>query len=151
MLRHFMTEAYIADALEGFDNNKAPSVLPDGDVSDDATPGIAFAAPTRFIYEALIRPFPDDPTNLVEMLKWGDGTLKANPSGNRFERTAGSFKDDGFEAGQRITVSGFNDSRNNGVFRVISVTDTQMQVSGPLFTDTADGNEKIVVKPPKTA
>src|SRR5262249_33342393 len=38
MLRHFMTEAYIADALEGVDMNKDRTVLPSGDVSDDSTP-----------------------------------------------------------------------------------------------------------------
>ena len=57
MLRHFMTEAYIADSLPGFDANKAVRtevVLGSGDFTDDDTPKIEYEAPIRFIYEALI-------------------------------------------------------------------------------------------------
>ena len=45
-------------------------------MSDDSTPEIKYDAPIRFIYEALIRPFADDPTPIVEM-KWKTGTLIA--------------------------------------------------------------------------
>jgi hypothetical protein len=63
MLRHFMTEAYIADSLPGFDANRTDRTLVGpGDYSDDSTPAIAYDAPIRFIYEALIRAFPHDPT-----------------------------------------------------------------------------------------
>ena len=49
MLRHFMTEAYMADALDGVDTNPDRTVLPDGDLSDNSTPGIEYQAPIRFI------------------------------------------------------------------------------------------------------
>lgn len=55
-LRHLIVEGYIGDATPGFDGNPDRATLPDGDVSDDSTPGIAFDAPTRFVYETLVRP-----------------------------------------------------------------------------------------------
>src|SRR5262249_37589235 len=114
MLRHFMTEAYITDALEGVDTNKDRTVLPDGDVSDDSTPGISYDAPVRFIYEALIRPFPNDPTPIVK-LKWDGGILTAGILGpHTFFRAAASLSgglsgllSDDVKVGHVITVSGF--------------------------------------------
>src|SRR5262245_12395313 len=59
-LRHTIVEMYIADATPGYDGNRAVrTTLPDGDVSDDSTPGIAMDAPRQFVYETLIN--PDDP------------------------------------------------------------------------------------------
>lgn len=55
--RHIFVEGYIGDATPGFDgNHEVRKVLPDGDVSDDSTPGIALDAPVRFIFNTLIQP-----------------------------------------------------------------------------------------------
>ncbi len=51
MLRHFMTEAYIADALPGFDGNKTDrtEVVPgSGDFTDDTTPADRLRRPDSF-------------------------------------------------------------------------------------------------------
>src|SRR4029079_5853032 len=61
-LRHIMVEGYIGDATPGKDHNGDRSLLPDGDLSDAATPAIFSDVPSRFIYDALIAPFPGDPT-----------------------------------------------------------------------------------------
>jgi hypothetical protein len=53
-LRHLIVEGYIGDATDGYDGNPDRTTLPDGDVSDDETPGIAFAAPTDWIYDTLV-------------------------------------------------------------------------------------------------
>jgi hypothetical protein len=62
-IRHIIVEGYIGDATAGYDGNKergpvTGEVNEDGNpqVSDDATPHIAFAAPKRFIYETFINP-----------------------------------------------------------------------------------------------
>jgi hypothetical protein len=55
-LRHIIIEGYVGDATSGFDGNPERGPAPGGDVSDDSTPGIAYNAPHRFVYEALIRP-----------------------------------------------------------------------------------------------
>jgi Ca2+-binding RTX toxin-like protein len=149
MLRHFMTEGYIKDATPGVDNNPDRTLLPDGDVSDNSTPGIAFNAPVRFIYETFIRAFPDDPTILNEMA-WKDGTLTANAASKSFVRTAGSFTDDGFVVGQKITVAGFSNAANNGTFHITALTATTMTVSETLANETASGDETMVVHIPKT-
>src|SRR5882672_2908776 len=149
MLRHFMTEAYIADALEGVDTNPDVTLLPDGDYSDVSTLGIDFDAPARFIYEALIRPFPEDPTAIVEM-KWTDGTLSAAAASDTFTRTTGSFTDDGFKVGHKITVSGFANAANNGTFIVTAVTGTALTIDGELADEAASGGEKIKVSVPFT-
>lgn len=51
-----MLEGYIGDATAGADGNPDRTTLPDGDVSDDATPGVPFAAPIRFIHDTLVDP-----------------------------------------------------------------------------------------------
>ena len=61
-LRHLMMEDYFNQATPRFDANSERDLLPNGDISDDETPGIVFDAPTRFIYETLLKPFPDDPS-----------------------------------------------------------------------------------------
>ena len=77
MLRHFMTEAYIADAMPGFDDNRTDARwCPAGRRQRRQTPASPYAAPIRFIYETLMRAFPDDPTPIVEM-EWEEGTLTA--------------------------------------------------------------------------
>jgi outer membrane protein OmpA-like peptidoglycan-associated protein len=149
-LRHFLVEGYIGDATPGFDSNPAREELPDGDFSDDSTPEIPFDAPTRFIYETLIRPFAFDPTPIVEMA-WEDGTLTADSATGNFVRTAGSFEDDGFKVGHKITVTGFGDPANNDTFLITAVTATELTVAGTLVDETASGDEKIVVLVPFNA
>lgn len=55
-LRHTIVEGYIGDATGGYDGDPDRTTLPDGDVSNDSTPGIAFDAPTEWIYEKLVDP-----------------------------------------------------------------------------------------------
>ena len=55
-IRHIIVEGYIGDATAGYDGNDDRTLLPGGDISDDSTPGIAFNAPIRWIYETLVRP-----------------------------------------------------------------------------------------------
>ena len=155
MLRHFMTEGYIVDALEGVDTNpNRTEMTPGGDVTDDTTPGIEFDAPIRFIYETLIRAFPADPTHIVEM-DWAKGTLTADAATKTFTRSEvglvlDGFVHDGFKIGQKITVAGFSNLLNNGTFLVTGVTDTTLTVNGTLADETASGDEEIVVHIPKT-
>jgi hypothetical protein len=54
-IRHLLVEGYIGAATPGFDNDPNEEVLPGGDVSDDSTSGIPFAAPGRFVYDTLVR------------------------------------------------------------------------------------------------
>jgi hypothetical protein len=68
-LKHLLVEGYVCDATPGWDGNRDErKVLPDGDVSDDSTPGRTFDFPHKFIYRTLIDPNaptpwdPDDPT-----------------------------------------------------------------------------------------
>jgi hypothetical protein len=172
MLRHLMTEAYIANALEGVDKNKnRTEMTPGGDVTDDTTPGIQYDAPIRFIYDAFIRAFPDDPAPILE-LDWDGGALNAVPIVNTFVRTAGSIGGgisgligDDIKVGHVITVTGFSNPANNGKFRVTSVfpdnilgnvlaTTITVQGLAPgwsgLVAETASGDEKIRVYVPKT-
>ena len=60
-VRHIIVEGYIGDATPGYDANPDRAPAPGGDVSDDSTPGFAYAAPHRFIYETLINPSADTP------------------------------------------------------------------------------------------
>jgi Ca2+-binding RTX toxin-like protein len=158
MLRHFMTEAYIADSLQGFDGNRTDRTLVPGsltDFSDDVTPSIAYDAPVRFIYETFLRAFPNDPTHVVDM-GWGKGTLTVDAATNTFTRgdvglLLDGFEHDGFKVGQKITVAGFSNAANNGTFYVTAVSKTQLTVSGPLANETASGDETIFVAVAKTA
>ena len=53
-LRHVMLEGYIGAATQGFDADPDETQLGSGDVAGDSTPGIAFAAPQRFIFASLV-------------------------------------------------------------------------------------------------
>jgi hypothetical protein len=54
-LRHLIVEGYIGDATEGYDGNPDRTTVPGStDVSDDETPGIAFASPNEWIYKTLV-------------------------------------------------------------------------------------------------
>ncbi len=55
-LRHIILEGYIGDATAGYDGNDERGPAPNGDVSDDSSPGIPFAAPHRFLYRTLVDP-----------------------------------------------------------------------------------------------
>jgi hypothetical protein len=62
-VRHLVLEGYIGDATQGADGNPNRTALPNGDISDDETPGVAFDAPHRWVYETLVRPdAPGAPT-----------------------------------------------------------------------------------------
>jgi hypothetical protein len=54
-IRHILLEGYVGAATVGADKNPEESVLPNGDVADDASPRIPFDAPGRFIYDTLVR------------------------------------------------------------------------------------------------
>ena len=64
-VRHLLVEGYIGDATPGYDGNPDRTTLPDGDVSDDSTPGIdfptngEFQGMSRYIYQTFI--LPQDP------------------------------------------------------------------------------------------
>ncbi|HYR36750.1 MAG TPA: LEPR-XLL domain-containing protein, partial [Burkholderiales bacterium] len=154
-LRHFLAEAYVGDATPGFDADPARTLLPDGDISDDSTPGIAFDAPTHFIYEALIRPFAEDPTPLVHAKLGDDGVLSVDGATHAITRSSGSFIDDGFTVGHKITTAGFGSAANNGVFHIKAVTATLLTLEETtLVTETpsaASGDETIQVFVPYTA
>src|SRR6266542_2175900 len=135
-VRHLMVEAYAGDATPGFDNNPQRSLLPDGDISDDATPGSAFDAPVDFIYQVLIKPFPGDPTAAASTLLT---SLVANAGSNTFTRVTGSFLADGFKAGQLIRAYGF--TLGKGPFHVVSVSATTLTVAETLVSEAATGDE----------
>lgn len=77
----------------------------------------------------------------------GSTTLAATSQG--FTRTAGSFKNDGFAAGQEVLPAGFTASLN--VRKVIeSVTDTLVKISGGLTTTAvAAPGRTLTVGPPE--
>ncbi len=54
-IRHLLVEGYIGAATPGFDNDPNEEALAGGDVSDDSTAGIPYDAPTRFVYDTLVR------------------------------------------------------------------------------------------------
>ncbi|MFN0038401.1 MAG: LEPR-XLL domain-containing protein, partial [Burkholderiales bacterium] len=159
-LRHFLVEGYIGDVTRGFDaerktDNGDPNrkVLPNGDVSDDSSPGIPYGAPTRFIYETLIRPFPFDPTPIVKVKLGDEGVLTVDAATDTIARSTGSYLDDGFKVNHKITTSGFTSALNNGVFHVTAVTDTTLTVAEGLADEAASaasGDEKIEVFVPFT-
>ncbi len=142
-VRQILVEGYVADATPGFDADASRTVLPDGDVSDTATPGITLDVPTRFVYETLITPFPGDPTAAADT---GRTTLSVNLATNSFERTSGSFLDDHFAVGQQIYGFGFNN--NNGKYTVTAVTALTLTVQETLTAGdaTGTGDEALVTQ-----
>ncbi|XZE52908.1 GEVED domain-containing protein [Planctomycetaceae bacterium SH139] len=70
-LRHIIAESYIADATPGFDGNISNSygegreILPDGDVSGNASKTKEIDAPGRFVFDAMLY----DPPNLVAQVE----------------------------------------------------------------------------------
>ncbi len=67
-IRHLIVEGYIGDATPGYDGNDDRTTLPDGDVSSDSTPGIAFDAPMGWVYDVLV-----DPEQPLPVGTCGDG------------------------------------------------------------------------------
>ena len=155
-IRHLLVEGYMGDATPGFDNFKDRSLLPNGDLSDDSTPGITYEAPFRFIYDTLIAPFPGDPTSPADTGRIG-AALSADATTNQFVRTSasGSFRHDGFLAGMDFFSFGFGNAANQGRFRVISVTDTTLTVAvrhdslgvlQPLVSQTGDSTAALAAR-----
>jgi hypothetical protein len=60
-IRHIILEGYIGDATEDYDGNPERDAAPGGDISDDSTPGVPFAAPNRFVFETFINPQRSSP------------------------------------------------------------------------------------------
>lgn len=142
-VRHLLVEAYIGDATPGFDNNPERDLLPDGDISDDATPGIVYAAPTRFIYETLIKAFPGDPTAQANT---GLAALSSDATLNTFTRTTGSFLADGFtnpdpgSGPMRFQAFGFGAA--DGWYTVLNVTDSTITVLEDITVATAGSGDE---------
>lgn len=67
---------------------------------------------------------------------------------SRFDRSTGSFIDDGFRAGQSITTTGFTAGANNGTFTVASISSDGLQmtiVETTLVVESGDADEDISV------
>ncbi|NOS71845.1 MAG: LEPR-XLL domain-containing protein, partial [Verrucomicrobia bacterium] len=151
-VRHFLVEAYMGDATTGFDGNGdalARTPAPGGDLSDDSTPGIQLDAPTRFIYETLIRPFPEDPTHIADTLTVA---ITVDAGSKTFTWSDGSFLEKGFAVGQKITATGF--AANNNTFHVaaISANGKTLTVVESLAAGdaTSTGDEQLFTAVPKT-
>ena len=83
-------------------------------------------------------------------MEWEEGTLTALAATDGFEREDGSFIEDGFQAGHKVTVSGFTNPANNGTMFVTDVTSKFLTVSTSLIDETASGDENIIVRIAKT-
>ena len=140
-VRHLMAEAYVGDATPGADMHSDRTLLPNGDISSDATHGIVLDVPTRFLYEALLKPFPEDPTAR------NDGVdHPARGHGDQFLRAQRRRKlcRDQFELGQLIYAFGFN--ANNTKYTVLDVTPTSIRVAEPLAAgDAASAADRALV------
>jgi len=153
-IRHLMAEGYVGDATPGTDGDSDRTLLADGDISSDATNGIDLKVPTRFLYETLLTPFPEDPSaHAATGLANVDGNrrmrLDVDLATNSFVRLDGeSFLDDGFGdllPGVSVIYSfGFN--ANNGKFTVLEVTANAIRVAEPLSEGdgTGAGDEALV-------
>ena len=147
-VRRILVESYIADATPGVDGNPGRSLLPDGDVSDDATPGIGFDAPVQFIFEALVKPFVGDPTSPAGSPQT---TINLDLGTNTLSRTTtatDSFILDGFLPGHAIRLTGFG-SGIDGLYTIGVITPGTITViedipgSGSV---AGSGDEQILVQ-----
>ncbi|MHB1241780.1 MAG: zinc dependent phospholipase C family protein, partial [Gaiellaceae bacterium] len=150
-IRHLMVEAYIGDATPGFDNNEDVSLLPDGDLAADSTPGTTFEAPMRYIYESLIQPFPGDPTSPADTGAGRTIVAVAGSGTSSFRRTdGGSFLVDGFSGGMQLFSFGFANAANRGKFTIRtapgSVTADEIQIDQTLVDESGTGDEALVVR-----
>src|SRR4030095_5468983 len=64
-VKHLILEGYIGDATPGYDDNPERGPAPNGDVSDDATPGVAYDVPHEFIFKTLVDPDATTPVAAV--------------------------------------------------------------------------------------
>lgn len=75
-------------------------------------------------------------------------TIDVVAAAKTFTRTdaTGSFIKDGFRVGQNVTTSGFTNGGNNGVKKILTVTDLviTMTVTTGLVNESGGGNEQIV-------
>jgi len=75
-------------------------------------------------------------------------TAPAGAGFSFFQRSTGSFVDDGFIKGQKVTTSGFSTSANNGTWIVHGVTATVISVRDPndvIQDETADSAQQVVI------
>jgi hypothetical protein len=105
-IRHIVPRVW----RRGFDSDGTRSLLPNGDLAADSTPGLTYDAPMRFMYEALTKPFPGDPTSAADT-GWGQ-TLETHASSNSITRVGGDFLFDNFQPGMEIFVFGFSGQPN---------------------------------------
>jgi hypothetical protein len=142
-VRHMMVDAYIGDMTPGTDSDTLRTLLPDGDISDDASHTAPCAIPVRFIYEALLKPFPGDPAAEADT---GYTTIDVDAALHTFSRSSGDFLADGFKIGQQIFAFGF--TAINSSYTVAAVTPTTLTVAEPLGEENAagDGNEALVTQ-----
>src|SRR3546814_7930296 len=74
----------------------------------------------------------------------GSTTLSVG-STTTFTRAAGSFIDDGFQAGDSITSSGFTTAGNNDTFTIDSVAALTITITAASLTiEAGDGGERIL-------
>lgn len=67
-----------------------------------------------------------------------DTDYSMSDSDNSLNRAAGDFTADGYTAGSWVKVSGFTESANNGVFKIVSVAALKMVLShGTVVTESA--------------
>ncbi|HEX6132062.1 MAG TPA: zinc dependent phospholipase C family protein, partial [Actinomycetota bacterium] len=149
-IRHLLLEAYIGDATPGFDGNGDRSLLPNGDLSDDATPGIAFDAPMRYIYDALVAPFPGDPTSPADSGTGRKVNVDAATKSFTLDATdtGPTFAQHNFRPGMQFFTFGFAQAANNGKFTIASVSldGRTIVVDQTVADETGDGDEALVVR-----
>jgi hypothetical protein len=145
-LRHIMVEGYIGDSTPGFDSYGDVSLLPDGDLAGDSTPGLTYDAPMRYIYESLIKPFPGDPTSPADTGVNAEISLTA--ATRTFTRSdGGSFVEDNFQVDMQFFAFGFT-TLDNTKFTIESVTADTIVVHQTITTgdEVGDGDEAFVVR-----
>lgn len=82
----------------------------------------------------------------------GSPNFGANSTGDKFERSAGSFVTDGFREGDIIETASFVNGANNGQFRVTAVAATELDVvkkdgtAAGLTTEAAGAGPTLVYK-----
>ena len=140
-LRHLMVEDYINQAAPRYDEDGERGLLPDGDLSNSSTSRIAFDAPVDFIYEALLKPFPGDPSAAADTGYLAlDAIAASGGDPAKFRRAGGDFVRDGFAAGMQVFGFGFASAANNAKFTISAITASL--VGGPM--DTLDLLEDVV-------
>ena len=118
------------------------------------THGITNSVPVRFVYEALIKPFPGDPAATADTGRLQlDVAALAVPGTGTFTRTdGGDFAANGFAQGMEIHTFGFANAANNGRFQIVTLSPTVLTVArltdglppAPLIGETGSGDEAAV-------